>query len=108
MKSKKIDFSSKDIINNLPEPNLLCHILSFLPLKDSALTSLLSKKWRYLFAFRPNLDFDGLVNLHHREDSNRMFIDFLNRVLGLQENSIVNKFSLRESILIQFVSLVGY
>jgi len=49
----------------------------------------------YLFAFRPNLDFDGLVSLHHREDINTMFIDFVNRVLGLQENSIVNNFSLK-------------
>ncbi|KAG7579062.1 F-box domain [Arabidopsis thaliana x Arabidopsis arenosa] len=115
MKSKKIHFSSKDIISNLPEA-LLCHILSFLPIKDSALTSVLSKKWRYLFAFRPNLDFDGLVNnLHHREDGNRerdeinrMFMDFVNRVLGLQGNSIVNKFSLKCGIDVDPVCVISW
>ncbi|ESQ37514.1 hypothetical protein EUTSA_v10002546mg [Eutrema salsugineum] len=59
MKSKKKNIGAKDKISNLPEA-LICHILSFLPIEDSALTSVLSKKWRYLFAYRPNLDFfDG-------------------------------------------------
>ncbi|XP_010413723.1 PREDICTED: F-box/LRR-repeat protein At3g59250-like [Camelina sativa] len=100
MKSKETDFGpSRDIISGLPEA-LLCHILSFLPIEDSALTSVLSKKWRYLFAFRPNLDFNGTVYLKHPEvlvdynDIDRSFIDFVNRVLELQGDSTVNKFSL--------------
>ncbi|XP_010512175.1 PREDICTED: F-box/LRR-repeat protein At3g59250-like isoform X1 [Camelina sativa] len=94
---------SRDIISGLPEA-LLCHILSFLPIEDSALTSLLSKKWRYLFAFRPNLDFDGSVYLKLPQelfDYNEMdrmirwsFVDFVNRVLELQGDSTVNRFSL--------------
>lgn len=60
MKSKKTNFGHKDMISGLPEA-LICHILSFLPIEDSALTSVLSKKWRYLFVYRPNLDFYGSV-----------------------------------------------
>ncbi|XP_019100976.1 PREDICTED: putative F-box/LRR-repeat protein At3g59230 [Camelina sativa] len=95
MKSKKSDFGpNRDIISGLPE-DLLCHILSFLPIEDSALTSLLSKKWRYLFAFRPNLDFDGSVYYNDIDGNIRWsFIEFVNRVLELQGDSTVNKFSL--------------
>ncbi|KAG7634972.1 F-box-like domain superfamily [Arabidopsis suecica] len=57
-----MDIGPKDKISNLPEA-LICHILSFLPIEDSALTSVLSKRWRYLFAFRPNLVFDDSVCL---------------------------------------------
>ncbi|CAN7128709.1 unnamed protein product [Brassica rapa subsp. narinosa] len=53
-----ISSKKMDRISNLPEA-LISHILSFLPTEESALTSVLSKKWRYLFAYRPNLDFDG-------------------------------------------------
>lgn len=97
MKSKKMNFSPHDLISNLPEA-LICHILSFLPIKDSALTSVLSKKWRYLFAFTPNLEFNGLVHLHpyrERDEIHRMFMDFVDRVLTLQGNSTLNKFSLK-------------
>ncbi|XP_020879609.1 F-box/LRR-repeat protein At3g59250 [Arabidopsis lyrata subsp. lyrata] len=62
MTSKKMDIGPKDIISNLPEA-LICHILSFLPIEDSALTSVLSKRWRYLFAFTPYLVFDDSMFL---------------------------------------------
>ncbi|XP_019082940.1 PREDICTED: putative F-box/FBD/LRR-repeat protein At3g59240 [Camelina sativa] len=52
-----------DTISDLPEA-LICHILSFLNIKEAALTSLLSQKWRYLFAYRPNLDFEDSVPFH--------------------------------------------
>ncbi|XP_056846212.1 F-box/LRR-repeat protein At3g59250-like [Raphanus sativus] len=57
-----ISSKKMDRISNLPEA-LISHILSFLPTEESALTSVLSKKWRYLFADRPNLDFDGSLSL---------------------------------------------
>ncbi|RID54521.1 hypothetical protein BRARA_G01836 [Brassica rapa] len=59
-----------DRISNLPEA-LISHILSFLPTEESALTSVLSKKWRYLFAYRPNLDFDSSVIRFHPETGER-------------------------------------
>ncbi|CAG7902989.1 unnamed protein product [Brassica rapa] len=90
-----------DRISNLPEA-LISHILSFLPTEESALTSVLSKKWRYLFADRPNLDFDGSVIRFHPDtcewemaDILRVFTRFVDRVLMLQGNSTVDDFSLK-------------
>ncbi|KAJ0255543.1 F-box/LRR-repeat protein [Hirschfeldia incana] len=90
-----------DRISNLPEA-LISHILSFLTTEESALTSVLSKKWRYLFADRPNLDFDGSVIRFHPETREwemteilRVFIRFVDRVLELQGNSTVDEFSLK-------------
>ncbi|XP_027076067.1 F-box/LRR-repeat protein At3g59190-like [Coffea arabica] len=48
-----------DRLSALPN-DLLCHILSFLPTKKAAATSILSTRWRYLFTSLPNihLEFD--------------------------------------------------
>ncbi|KAL9294374.1 putative F-box/LRR-repeat protein [Arabidopsis thaliana] len=89
------DHSKKDTISDLPEA-LICHILSFLPIEDSALTSVLSKKWQHLFAFRPNLEFDDAV-VYLNPDGERnetMFENFVDRVLSLQGDYPINKFSL--------------
>ncbi|XP_019099951.1 PREDICTED: LOW QUALITY PROTEIN: putative F-box/LRR-repeat protein At3g58880 [Camelina sativa] len=91
-----------DRVSSLPE-ELLCHVLSFLTTKEAALTSILSKRWRYLFAFVPNLKFDNSVFLHDPEESNRekkkgirqSFVDFVDRVLALQGDSIIEKFFLK-------------
>ncbi|KAG7561419.1 F-box domain, partial [Arabidopsis thaliana x Arabidopsis arenosa] len=92
------DICCKDIISDLPEA-LICHILSFIPTKEAALTSLLSKKWRYLFAFAPNLDFDDSLWMQRpivdMNEIYRKFMDFVDRVLGLQGNSTLVRFSLK-------------
>ena len=49
MDSKKMDIGSKDLISSLPDV-FICHIL-FLSIKDVALTSILTKRWRCLLAF---------------------------------------------------------
>ncbi|XP_027150218.1 F-box protein At4g22280-like [Coffea eugenioides] len=49
------DDSQVNRISAIPD-ELLSHILSFLPTRESAVTSLLSTRWRYLFASRPEID----------------------------------------------------
>ncbi|XP_010469325.1 PREDICTED: F-box/LRR-repeat protein At3g59210 [Camelina sativa] len=91
-----MDDSSKDVINCLPD-NLLCQILSNLSTKEAALTSLLSKRWRYLFALVPNLDFDVFSSLHPEIETQDQtsFIDFVDRVLKLRGKDHIYKFSLK-------------
>lgn len=74
-----------------------------------------SRKWRYLFLFVSNLEFDDSVYLNPRKEKqlpmtvdntivmvyerkNKVcasFMDFVGRVLALQGNSPVHKFSLK-------------
>ncbi|KAK8514939.1 hypothetical protein V6N12_001104 [Hibiscus sabdariffa] len=49
-------------LDNLPDP-ILCHILSFLPARDAVRTSILSRRWRYLFTSSiSKLDFHDIKN----------------------------------------------
>lgn len=81
-----MDFVSRDIISGLPNP-LISHILSFLPTKEAASTSVLSKRWRFLFASVTNLQFEN-------NENSISFMEFVDRVLALQGNGTVNRFSL--------------
>ncbi|EOA30484.1 hypothetical protein CARUB_v10013608mg [Capsella rubella] len=89
-----------DLLSSLPE-DVRGHILSFLTTKEAALTSLLSKKWRNVFALVPNLDLDDSEFLHPEEakwESDSMlqsFMGFVDIVLALQGTSPIRKFSLK-------------
>ncbi|CAA7016738.1 unnamed protein product [Microthlaspi erraticum] len=83
-------------ISNLPD-EIACHILSFLTTREAALSCVLSKRWRYLFAFTPNLRFEenDFVNGYSDVDIPSSFRDFLDRVLATSGNSPIKKFSLK-------------
>ncbi|XP_037496519.1 putative F-box/LRR-repeat protein At3g28410 [Jatropha curcas] len=51
-------------IDDLPEP-ILVHILSFLPAKDAVKTSILSKKWEYLWRSVTNLRFHDIFDFFY-------------------------------------------
>ncbi|EOA25197.1 hypothetical protein CARUB_v10018508mg [Capsella rubella] len=89
---------SMTTLNNLPD-ELLAKILSFLPTKKAASTSIIAKRWRTLFALRRNLDFDDsniLDPVMAKEDSYRAwFRSFVDRTLALQGGVHINKFTLQ-------------
>ncbi|XP_019100160.1 PREDICTED: putative F-box/LRR-repeat protein At3g44810 [Camelina sativa] len=85
----------------LPD-ELLVEILSFLPTKQAASTSVLAKRWRTLFAVRQNLDFDDSDFLNPEEvgeddmdEINESFRNFVDRTLALQGAQPINKLSLK-------------
>ncbi|XP_020880533.1 F-box protein At3g59000-like [Arabidopsis lyrata subsp. lyrata] len=89
-----------DLVSRLPD-EVLCHILSFLTTKETALTSVLSKRWLNLWTLVPDLDIDDSVFLHPEEGKRdrpeiiQSFMDFVDRIISLQGNSPINKVSLK-------------
>ncbi|XP_010507531.2 PREDICTED: putative F-box protein At3g58860 [Camelina sativa] len=98
-----MDSDKMDLFNTLPD-EVVSRILSSLSTKEAASTSVLAKRWRNLFAFVPDLDFDDSVFLHPEEGKRekdgilQSFMDFLERVLALQGDSPIKKFSLNVKI----------
>ncbi|PPD82184.1 hypothetical protein GOBAR_DD20903 [Gossypium barbadense] len=69
----------EDRISSFSDP-ILCHILSFLPIKEAVRTSIISTKWRYLFASMSTIEFDAcsMSGLTDRNiDSFKNFVDRL-------------------------------
>ncbi|XP_057437531.1 F-box/FBD/LRR-repeat protein At5g56420-like [Lotus japonicus] len=71
--SRQITVAMDDMISNLPD-DVLCHILSFLPIEDVFATSFVSKRWRPLWLSVTNLDFD---QDRFTRSGNRSFSSFI-------------------------------
>ncbi|XP_038711026.1 FBD-associated F-box protein At5g22730-like [Tripterygium wilfordii] len=73
----------KKSLCELPEA-VLQHILSFLPMKESVRTSVLSKRWEYLWTSIPELDFaenKAPLGLDEYKANRTMFMDFISAVV---------------------------
>lgn len=98
------DDKKEDRLSALPDC-ILCHILSFLPTKFAASTSILSTRWRYVFFHGPKIDLDDSLLIHPRTSVNvddnlleleKKFIDFVYRLLmNCESTSVVSEFRLR-------------
>ncbi|KAL5718228.1 hypothetical protein ACHQM5_011157 [Ranunculus cassubicifolius] len=87
---------NEDRISELPE-NILHYLLSFLPTKYALGTSVLSKRWRFLWTSVHNLDMsDRLLYRTPRTflKKKRAFIKFVDRVLCLNDVSSIQKVTL--------------
>lgn len=87
-----------DVISNLPDC-ILHHILSFMPTKEVVKTSILSTRWKNLWASVRSIDFDDAL-LYASEADGRpppevtSFMNFVERVLRLRDASNIEKFRL--------------
>ncbi|KAL5702444.1 hypothetical protein ACHQM5_027663 [Ranunculus cassubicifolius] len=81
----------EDKLGNLPEP-ILHHILSFLDTRRVIQTTLLSRKWRYLWAHVPFVSFSRSDFHDTPKCQHRSFCDFITTALSLRRSSTMLKF----------------
>ncbi|KAL3653035.1 hypothetical protein CASFOL_002716 [Castilleja foliolosa] len=77
-----------DRLTALPD-GILIHILSFLGLKESAVTSVLSKRWEFIWTELPRLEF---YEESKESDKIRQFAAMINRTLLIRRGAHLEKF----------------
>ncbi|XP_030930816.1 F-box/LRR-repeat protein At4g14103-like [Quercus lobata] len=75
-------------LENLPE-EILRYIISLLPTNDAVRTSILCKRWEYLWTSIPNLGFKK-----GSKAKRKLFMNFVERVLLLHDSSDIKQFTL--------------
>ncbi|XP_014517506.1 FBD-associated F-box protein At3g52670 [Vigna radiata var. radiata] len=87
-----------DIISSFPD-EILCHILSFLPTKHVVATSVLSKRWKFLWRSLPFFDFHYDGDLFDYDRNNENYSHFLHSVdsflLSRDKDQPLHRFRLR-------------
>ena len=81
---------SEDYISNLSSETLVS-ILSQLTLREAVATSILGRRWRYLWTSITILDFDA-TKATDTIQSGPMYVKWVDRVLGQYEVSTINEF----------------
>ncbi len=94
-RKKQNDNRSRMGIDNLPDA-ILEHILSYLSTEDAIRTSILSKRWQYLWTSIPKLHLDEGEPEERmlKPDERMLFMDFVERALALRDSSNIKEFSL--------------
>ncbi|KAL8105214.1 hypothetical protein AgCh_029127 [Apium graveolens] len=92
---------NEDRISNLPD-GVLSLVLSFLPTKSAVGTTILSKRWNYLWTSVKNLDFDSSSVVYRSsyvsyDEFLNSFVKFVERVLFFHDGRSVDKFCLSSS-----------
>ncbi|XP_050369735.1 F-box/LRR-repeat protein At4g14103-like [Argentina anserina] len=86
--TSKSQARAKDRISELPVA-VLSHILSFLPTKYSLRTSILSTRWKHIWASVPNLDI-----CDEATSDKTGFMGFVDRIMFSPQSSSIRKFRL--------------
>lgn len=81
-----------DRISSLPNLVLVC-ILSFLPTKWGIATSILSTRWKHLWASVPIMVFDSLV--YNDPELTGRFMNFVDGALFLHDLSSIQRFGIK-------------
>lgn len=87
------DTNTIDHISNLPNC-ILHHILSFMPTKEVVKTSILSTRWKSLWASVSNIDFDDASLYTNDVPNMTSFVNFVDKILRSRDRSNIEKFRL--------------
>lgn len=94
MEPAKINYPSSDRISQLPDEVLL-DILSLLTIKEAGRSSLFSSRWRNLWKFVINLNFDDPEFSCATDSEVKTFVAWVDQVLDKYEGSSLNEFRIK-------------
>ncbi|MFQ6627806.1 hypothetical protein Gotur_007157, partial [Gossypium turneri] len=78
--------------------HILCHILSFLPIKEAVRTSIISTKWRCLFSSISTIEFDHFLLSGLTDRNVDSFKNFVDRLLKFPDQVSLDCFRLSDGI----------
>ncbi|KAJ0705231.1 putative F-box domain, leucine-rich repeat domain superfamily, F-box-like domain superfamily [Helianthus annuus] len=98
MKGNQHDYNPDDVVSRMPD-DILITILSYLTVKEAAVTSHLSKRWRHLWRRTVHLDFEDnerkeqiLLQPKLRLPARNRYINWVNRVMCHHNSPMIENF----------------